>query len=152
MCKCSLYHLVCLLTGGKESVFFLFQNQKYLQATVMNTKSKTSNNFSKLISPFWKPMRRGRISFPKRKTRSTPICKCTIFFQLSQNISKSNLKLPFFYFDWDSSKFIRDERTWRSWKLVKPIRKPMSYAQWWYPSLSKKISFLKEGKRSLLCK
>ena len=141
MCKCSLYRLVCLLTGGKESVFFLFQNQKYLQAIVMNTKSKTSNKFSKLISPFWKQMRRGRISFPKRKTRSTPICKCTLFFQFSQNIIKSNLKLPFFYFDRDSSKCIRDERTWRSWKLVNPIRQPMFNAQWWYPSLSQKFSF-----------
>ena len=97
--KCSLYRSVCLLTGGKESVFLLFQNQKYFHTTVMNIKSNTSNHFSKLISSLWKKMRRGRISFPKRKTRSTPICKCTLFFQFSQNISKSNLKLPFFFIE-----------------------------------------------------
>jgi len=131
---------------------FCFKTNNTSKQQSWTSKTKTRNNFSKLISSFWKQMRRGRISFPKRKTRSTPICKCTLFFQFSQNISKSNLKLPFFYFDWDSSKCIRDKRTWRSRKLINLIRQPMMNAQWWYPSLSQKFSFLKEGKRSLLCK
>ena len=120
-------------TYGREREYFPFVSKpKILPNYSHEHQIKDKQYFSKLISSFWKQMRRERISFPKRKTRSTPICKCTLFFQFSQNISKSILKLPFFYFyfDWDSSKSMREKLSWRYWKLVKPIRKPMSNAQW----------------------
>ena len=84
------------LWEGRECFSFCFKTNNTYKQQSWTSKTKTCNKFSKLISSFWKKMRRGRIYFPKRKTRSTPICKCTLFFQFSQNISKSNLKLPFF--------------------------------------------------------
>ena len=118
------------LREGRE-YFLLLQNQKIFPNNSHEHKNKDKQYLFQTDFSFLKAMRRGRISFPKRKIRSTPICKCTLFFQFSQNISKSNLKLPFFYyFDRDSSKCMRDERSWRSWKVVKPIRKPMSNTQW----------------------
>ena len=71
------------LREGRECFFCLFQNQKSFQSTVMNTKSKTRKHFYKPNYPFWKQMGRVRISFHKRTTPSTPICQCTITFQIS---------------------------------------------------------------------
>ena len=89
--------LFSMPTYGRERECFPFVSKpKILPHNSHEHQTKTSKQFSKLISSFQKKMRRGRISFPKRKTRSTPICKCTLFFQFSQNISKSNLKIPFF--------------------------------------------------------
>ena len=140
-------------TYGREREYFIFC---FKTKNISKQQSWTPNQRQAIIFQtdfsFSKAMRKGRIYFPKRKTRSTPICKCTLFFKFSQNISKSNLNYHIFCFEWDISKCIREERTWRAWKLMKPIRKPMSNAQWWYPSLSKKNYFQKEGKRSLLCK
>ena len=96
--KCSLYRSICLLTGGKESVFLLFQKPKILPRNSHEHQIKDKQSLYQTDFSFPKAKRRGRISFPKRKIRSTPICKCTLFFQFSQNISKSNLKLPFFLF------------------------------------------------------
>ena len=56
--------------GREREYFILFQNQKYFQTTVLNKKSKTSSTFQTDFS-FPKAMRRGRISFPTIKTRST---------------------------------------------------------------------------------
>ena len=49
--------------GREREYFLLFQNQKYFQTTVSNTKSKTSNTFQTDFS-FLKAIRRGRFSFP----------------------------------------------------------------------------------------
>ena len=110
----------------EREYFLLFQKPKKTSTQQSWTQNQIQAMLFQTNFSFLKAMRRGRISFPKRKTRSTPICKCTLFFQFSQNISKYNLKLPIFFFDWDSSKCIRNERSWMSWNLVKPIRKPMS--------------------------
>ena len=48
----------------------------------MNIKSKTSKHFYKPNSSLQKKMGRVSISFPKR-TPSTPICQCTLTFQIS---------------------------------------------------------------------
>ena len=111
--KCSLYRSVCLLTGGKESVFLLFQKPKILPHNSHEHKKKTRKHFSKLISSFRKQMRRGIISFPKRKNKKHTYMQMHSIFSNFSNISKPNLKLPFFYlyFDWDSSKCMRDERS-----------------------------------------
>ena len=81
--KCLFYCSICLLMGGKESVFLLFQNQNSFQSTVMNIKSKTSKYFYKPNSYFRKKMGRVRISFLKRTTPSTPTCQRPLIFQIS---------------------------------------------------------------------
>ena len=97
--------------GRERECFHFVSKQKILPHNSHEHQIKDKQSLYETDFSFPKAKRRGRISFPKRKTRSTPICKCTLFFQFSQNISKSNLKLSFFYFDRDSSKCIRDERT-----------------------------------------
>ena len=66
--------------GREESIFFLFQNQKYFQTTVMNTKSKTSNNFSKLISLFWKQWEGEESIFLKEKQKAHLYANALYFF------------------------------------------------------------------------
>ena len=69
--------------GREESVFsFCFKTKKSFQLTVMNIKSKTIKYFYKPNYSFRKQMGRVRISFHKT-TPSTPICQCTLTFQIS---------------------------------------------------------------------
>ena len=49
--------------GREESVFFLFQNQKDFQTTVMNIKSKTSKHFYKTDFFFSKTNEKGEDLF-----------------------------------------------------------------------------------------
>ena len=46
-----------------ESIFFLFQNQKYFQTTIMNIKSNTSKDFYKTDFLFLKANEKGKNLF-----------------------------------------------------------------------------------------
>ena len=73
-------------TYGREREYFPFVSKpKLLPNNSHEHQIKDKQTlFKKLISSFQKQMRRARISFPKRKTKGTPICKCTLSFQFSQ--------------------------------------------------------------------
>ena len=84
------------LREGKRVFSFCFKtkNTSKQQSWTLNQRQAI---FYQTDFSFLKAKRRGRISFPKWKTNKHTICKCTLFFRFSQKISKSNIKLPFFF-------------------------------------------------------
>ena len=85
-------------TYEREREYFPFVSRpKILPNNSHEHQIKDKQYFTKLISLF-RNQKEGEESIFLKKNQKHTICKCTLFFRFSQNISKPNLKLPYFLF------------------------------------------------------
>ena len=90
------------LREGKRVFYFRFENQKFPNNYFEQIKSKDKQHIPNSFF-FLKAIKGVRVSFPKRKTTSTLHAYALYFFYFSWNIDRSNLKLHYFFFWWDST-------------------------------------------------
>ena len=100
-----IFHFIircAYLQEGKRVFSFGFENQKfpdnYFEQIKIKDKQHISNSFF-----FSKAIKGVRVSFVERKTTSTVHAYALYFFNISWNINRSNLKLHYFFFWWDST-------------------------------------------------
>ena len=99
----SLYHSRYAYLQERKRVFsFHFENQKFPNNYFEQIKSKDKQHIPNSFV-FLKAIKGVRVSFPKRKTTSTLHAYALYFFDFSWNIDRSNLKLHYFFFWWDST-------------------------------------------------
>ena len=78
--KCSLYRLVCLLTGGKESVLFLFQKPKILPHNSHEHQIKDKKSLYQTNSLFQKQKEGEESLFLKEKKEAHLNANALYFF------------------------------------------------------------------------